>query len=774
MTRANSNKQFQKSSCILCSVNCGLDIETGGHQGRELLRIKGDKQNPASKGYLCSKAGRLNYYQMAGDRLTSPLKRMADGSYQPIDWDTAIREVAQGLQKIQREYGGDKILYIGGGGQGNHLGGLYADGLLKTLGVKYRTNALAQEKTGEFWVNGKMFGGGPHGDFEHAEVAIFLGKNPWHSHGFPRARQVIKQIAKDPNRALIVIDPCFTDTAKLADTHLAVKPGSDAWCLSAMIATIIQEGLEDNDFIEQHTEGFDAIQSHFQQISIDDYAKLCEIDPEVLRQTARRIASAKSVSVFEDLGVQQNVHSTLVSYLQRILWVITGNFAKKGAHNIPVSLLSITEAGKGNISKKQQQPRQERRSPVLQSKIIAGLLPCNTIAEEILTEHPNRFRAAMIESSNPVHSYADSPKMREAMQALEFSVVIDVAMTETARHADYILPASSCFEKYECVFFSVEFPDNYFQLRQPIVAPLPGTLAEPEIHTRLLEAIGGIKPWQQRSLALAAKINRRLFAATLAAIVAMDRSAIKALPALLYRTLGQTLDSGKAAGAAPFWLLSHLFIKKNRQYAANAGFMGSQWQAAEQLFRTILGSASGFCFTKSDDYRDSWSRMGLASKRIPLYLEELFPQLAKLDQIPLQTEPAYPLRLTAGQRRSGTTNTIIRNPQWDKKGTASALYIHPEDAQPLELASGDYARLTTQTGEAVVQVELTQTQRPGLLSLPNGWGVAYESTPGQLRQIGVAPNELTKASERDFFAGTPWHKHVAARLEKLPNQVKSH
>ena len=200
MTELQVNGEFKKSSCTLCSINCGLEIKTGGKDKRELLKIKGDKDNPASEGYLCNKAARLNHYQMGADRLNTPMRRKADGSYEPVDWDTAIREVAVGLKRITQQYGGEKILFIGGGGQGNHLGGAYSDGLLKALGVKYRTNSLAQEKTGEFWVNGKMFGGGPHGDFEHAEVSVFIGKNPWQTHGFPQTRKVLQEIQKNPNR----------------------------------------------------------------------------------------------------------------------------------------------------------------------------------------------------------------------------------------------------------------------------------------------------------------------------------------------------------------------------------------------------------------------------------------------------------------------------------------------------------------------------------------------------------------------------------------------
>jgi anaerobic selenocysteine-containing dehydrogenase len=768
MSDTQTASNFKKSSCILCSVNCGLEIEIGGKEDRELIKIKGDRSNPSSKGYICSKASRLNYYQSGTDRINAPMRRKSDGSYEAVSWEVAIKEVAASLNNIKQTYGGEKILFIGGGGQGNHLGGVYSDGLQKALGVKFRTNALAQEKTGEFWVNGKMFGGGPHGDFEHAEVSVFLGKNPWQTHGFPRTRVVLNEISRDPARAMIVLDPCVTDTAKIADYHLQVKPGTDAWALSAMIAVIIQENLQDSEFIVNHTEGFDMIREHFATLSITEYCAISELDESLVRTASRRLAGAKSVSIFEDLGTQQNINSTLVSYLQRILFVITGNFAKKGTANIGVSLLSVSDASKGELSDSTKTTKTNKVSPVLGSKIIIGLLPCNEVPDEILTDHPDRFRAAIIESSNPVHSYANSKRMREAMAALEFSVVIDVAMTETARQASYVLPAASAYEKHECVFFQIDFPKNTFQLRHPIVKPLNGTLIEAEIHTRLIEELGALNALHIKILKTAAKVGRRAFAFALFALLKLDPAISKVLPSLLYRTLGTTLDSGNAAAAAPFWALCHQFVRKNPSYAANAGFSGSPWKAGEELFNTLITSASGFVFSDSGtDYADSWKRMRRTNKRILLHLEELFGQVSNLQTDLLTCPDEFPLVLTAGQRREETANTIIRDASWDKKNKAISLYMSPQDASALNIDSGDNVKVSTQVGSGQTIVLVTQQQRPGFISLPNGLGLDYTNDSGENIRVGIAPNELTSSNSKDFFAGTPWHKYVPARVEKI-------
>jgi anaerobic selenocysteine-containing dehydrogenase len=165
-----------------------------------------------------------------------------------------------------------------------------------------------------------MAGAPVHGDFEHCEVAVFLGKNPWQSHGFARTRVILREIQNDPNRAMIVIDPRRSETAKMADFHLAVKPGTDAWCLSALSAILVQENLVAKAWLDEHTTGYAAVEAAMTKINVAEYAKICGVDESLLRSAARRIASAKSVSMIEDLGVQMSLHSTLNSYLNRLVW----------------------------------------------------------------------------------------------------------------------------------------------------------------------------------------------------------------------------------------------------------------------------------------------------------------------------------------------------------------------------------------------------------------------------------------------------------------------
>ena len=746
---------WRQTACILCSINCGIEVQL---DGRRLARIRGDKAHPTSQGYTCEKPARLDHYQNGRHRLSAPLRRTKDGGFEAIDWDTAIREVAAGFARVRDAWGGESILYYGGGGQGNHLPGAYARATRAALGSVYASNALAQEKTGEFWVDGQLFGlpschTAP--DFEHAEVAVFVGKNPWQSHGFPRARAVLREIAKDPARTLVVIDPRRTETAELADLHLQVRPGSDAFCLAALLAALVQENGIDGDFVREHTRGIEPVLAVLEEVPIAPYCARAGVPEDRVREVARRIARAASVSILEDLGVQQAPHSTLNSYLEKLLSLLSGNFAKRGGMNLHTHFGALIGRGR------------ERRTPIGNHRIIGGMIPCNTIPEQILTDHPKRFRALLVESANPAHSLADSQRMRQAIEALELVVVIDVALTETARLADYVLPAASQFEKWEATFFTLEFPKNAFQLRAPLLEPLPGTLPEPEIHRRLAWALGALDEADLVPLREAAARGSQAYAAAFFGAAAKNPKLGALAPVVLYETLGPTLPEG-AAAAAPLLGLAIQCAQEYPEALRRAGFDGANPLAqGEALFEAILRERSGVVFS-DDEPAASWSRIAHDDGRIQLAVPELVAELRSLlDEEPGARDPAFPFVLAAGERRTSTANTIYRDPSWRRKDAEGALRMNPSDAAGLGITDGGRARITTKRGSAVAVVELTDTLQPGHVTLPNGLGTDYPDESGRLALHGVAPNELTASEDRDPVAGTPWHKHVRARVEAV-------
>ncbi|HTJ40445.1 MAG TPA: molybdopterin-dependent oxidoreductase [Kofleriaceae bacterium] len=731
--------EWKKTACILCECNCGLEVQVvDGH----LVKIRGDKAHPSSRGYACEKPHRLDHYQHATDRITSPLRRRADGTFEEIDWDTAIREVAARLKALP----GESIFYYGGGGQGNHLPGAYSSATRRVLGSRYRSSALAQEKTGEFWVAARMMGSATRADFEHADVCMFLGKNPWFSHSIPRARVTLKEIAADPARTLIVVDPRRTETAEMADIHLAVRPGTDAWLLVAILRILIDEELYDHAFVGARVAGGElaTVIEALERFDLDLAIEKSGCDPALVRRAARAIGNAKAFASFEDLGVQMNHHSTLVSYLHRILILLTGSFGKPGTHYIPATLVDLT-AGDA-----------KRSSPVAGARLVGGLVPCNVIAEEILTDHPKRYRGMIVEAANPAHSLADSQRMREALASLDTLVVIDVAMSETARLAHYVLPASTQFEKAEATFFNFDFPENYFHLRRRLIDPAPGTLPEAEIHARLCEALGAVSEADYAPLRDAASRGLAAYAQAFLARVLPDPRLSGLAPVVLYRTLA--LPDELREGAVVFGLAAKAALE-HAPSLARAGFRGSPIEVACALFEKILASESGVIFAV-DEWADVARRAKTPDGKLHLALPDLLEELARLPAAP-ERDPAFPFVLTAGERRSFTANTIMRDPEWRKKDAAGALRVNPDDAAALGVATGETLRIVTARGAAIVPIEISDTMQRGHVALPNGLGLRYEGGV-----VGVAPNELTASADRDPFVGTPWHKYVPARLER--------
>jgi len=383
-------------------------------------------------------------------------------------------------------------------------------------------------------------------------------------------------------------------------------------------------------------------------------------------------------------------------------------------------------------------------------------VPCNVIPDEILTDHPDRFRAMIVESSNPAHSLADSKRFAEAFDALELVVVIDVAMTETGRHADYVLPAASQYEKAEATFFNLEFPENTFHLRHPLMDPLPGTLPEAEIWARLVKALGVVEEAELEPLRAAAGEGLEAYAQAFVKASSENPALSSFAPYVLYETLGPVLPDGLQSAAA-LWGLAHRCAMTYPDAVRRAGHADGN-----ELFEAILRSPSGVVFAR-DEYGDDFARIIHADKRIALELPEMLAELGQLDGGPVvRTSERFPVVLSVGERRSFTANDIFRDPTWRKKDPEGRLRLSGEDAARAGLTDGERARITTARGSAEATVEINEAMQAGHASLPNGFGLEHAGAV-----TGVAPNSLTSSDWRDEFAGTPWHKHVPARIEPV-------
>ena len=753
-----SAPEWRKTACNLCYINCGIEVMVD--EGR-IAKVRGDRDNPKSQGYLCNKAARIPFYAHHRDRLTSPLRRRSDGTFEAIDWDTAISEIATRLRGVVERHGGKSVALYGGGGQGNHAGGAYVNAVLRGLGSRHVFNALSQEKTGDFWVNGHLFGSQTchtAEDVHHCDLLLVIGANPWIAHGFPNARDQLNQIRKDPNRKLIVIDPRRTETAEMADLHLAVRPGGDAFLIGAILATLVQRGALDQDFINRHTEGFAEVAAALRRIPIPAWAAAADIPLAEIERCADMITAAKAMTVRVELGIQQGVNSTLNSYLEKLLIMLTGSFGRKGTNQLHSWLQPLW----GNSPNQTFAPTD--------TEVIAGLLPPNLFPQAVLGDHPDRLRCVWVDSSNPANTAANTAEVEKALQALELCVVVDVAMTETARLAHYVLPASSQYEKCEFTLFNFEFPTNYFHVRPGVVPPLEGTLPEPEIYSRLARALG-LLPGDNvlASLRDAASRSRAAFAAAFRSFMADNPAAAPLGALLLYNTLGASLPEGTAA-AGPLWGAALACARRAPEAVRRALGLGREVQDKElgdALFDAIVGARSGTAIT-THSYDEVWSLISHPDRKVHLAIPALLDWLGRLDPATAGPAKDYPFILAAGQRRMFNANQIFRDPAWRRDDPDGALLVNARDLASLGAADGEWIAVRSAAGSIVARAKADDSMREGQLALPHGFGQSYPTKDGERLINGPRVNVLTDSTNRDPIAGTPYHKHVAVRLEKLP------
>jgi len=760
-TAVTLNVTTEKTACILCSRNCGLTVEIADGQ---FTRIRGDDDHPVSKGYICQKAARLEHYQQHGDRLRHPLKRMADGSFVQVSWDEALTDIAQRLLAIRKKHGGNAFAFVGGGGQGNHLGAAYSRQILAAMKSRYSYNSLGQEKTGDFWLNGRLFGRQDchtTEDVEHADYVLFIGTNPFQAHGIPNARDTLREIKKDPLRTMVVIDPRVSETAKQADIHLQVKPGTDAYLMSAMLAIIVREGLHDREFLSKHCRGFEAVEEALLQIPIEEYARRCDVPLADIKYVARGFAKAERACVRIDLGIQHTLHTTLNGYLEKLLYLITGNFGKRGGNNLHSMFLPV-------LGHTDERKPKYKRTAYHGMYPIAGIYPPNILPDEILLAKEHRVRAVFVDSANPILTYADTAAYEKAFQSLQLLVVVDVAMTETARLAHYVLPAASQFEKWEATGFNLEFPENAFHLRHPLFHPLDESLPEPEIYTRILELMGEIPrdfPRLSRIARHEPKASGHLaYMGAIGVYLAGHKRMIPFAASIVYRTLGAALPQ-RAAAAAPLLALSIQYAQKHYDAVRRAGHRGSRLTLGSNLFDAIMTRREGTVISHHT-FDEMWSMIAYPDRRVHLEIPEMLAELAALATEVLPGAD-YPFILMAGERRSYNANQIYRDPAWRKIDPHGAMRMHSEDAARLALTDGDKARCRSASGEISVVIEVDDSVRRGMVTLPHGYGMRYQGS----EPIGPELNRLTAANHCDPLSRTPYHKYVPVHIEKLDTSM---
>ena len=740
--------EWKKTSCVLCGQNCGLEVTT---EGSKIIKVRGDKENPRSKGYVCRKGASIAYFQNNPERLKFPLKRVGS-RFERISWDQALDEIAAKLKEVVQTHGPRSIAYMGGGGQGCHFEAAFGVRFLHGLGSKNHYSPLAQELTGFFWVSGKAFGRQymhSFPDIQGSDLLVFWGANPMVSHDIPNTPVVLRNKKKDPGFLLAVVDPRVTETAKLADIHLRLRPGTDALLFKAMIKILLTEGLVAKDYLATRVDGFEAIRGWFDNIDVKDNCRVCGLDVNAVQEFTRLFATRKT-AMRSDLGILMGRHSTLNSYLELILLTLTGRIGVKGGN---VFLGHLMPMG----SHTPEEDPGTWKTVMTNIPLIMGVFPPNVMPEEIDNDLPQRIRSLIVSGSNPLRSYADTKAYERAFAKLDLLVTIEVAMSETAVLSHYVLPAKSGYEKWDGTFFQWHYPEYYFDMRRPVVETNGEQVEEATIFIGLAERLGMIPDYPSKLRELAG--DRPRFGLALMEYIRSNPKAGPWLPYILAKTLGEELGS---KNLATLWGLLARFPMMHSEEVARAGYQVGP-MTGEEIFRKILETPGGVKIGVVNT-ENNFSLVKTPDKKIHVHFPEMESWVKEVtsaaEEIQLVNKD-YPLVLMAGNHMEMVANTIMRDPAWNEGRRPCTMRIHPFDAEELGITDGEEVLIETEAGSARIEAEVTESSHRGQVVIPHGFGLDHDG-----ETHGANVNRLAPAKHRDRLAATPLHRYIPCRVRK--------
>jgi anaerobic selenocysteine-containing dehydrogenase len=741
--------QWHKTGCVLCAQNCGLEVLV---EDNRMIRVKPDKSNLRSEGYACRKGLNVIYHQYPKDRLTEPLKRVGE-SFEPISWEQAIDEITEKMKMLVNAHGPRCLAYMGGSAQGGHFEAAFGLSILRALGSQNYYSSAGQEFSSSWWLFGRMLGKQYNvaiPDDHATQMLVGWGWNGMESHQIPQAPRVLHALSKDPDKTLVIIDPRKSETAAIANMHLAVRPGTDALLIKAMIAIIIEQGWENKDYLNAHVEGWDTIRPWFANFDVKSALTVCELDYTQVFSLCR-LLTTKRWCVHPDLGIYMGRKSVLNSYLMNILGAICGIFCVRGGNIIPGMVMPM------GFHADERDPQTWRTVITKMPPAAAGSFPPAVMPEEILNDHPQRLRAVYVSACNPLRSYPDTTAYEQAFKKLDLLVVNDMVMSESARLAHYVLPCRTFYESWDGTFFPWTFPKVFFQMRRPIVSSPQKCLEASQISTLIADGLGLI-PDIPEELFKAAKGDRLTFGAKLMAWAATEPKSLAAMPFILAKTLGKEWDS---AALAALWGVLMTAPPAFRKNAVRSGFKPGLDQG-DKIFQALLDKPEGLWVGEVDP-DENFKAIKTPSGKIEVYVPELEADTKNLnaqsEANDLKLPDEYPLILNAGRHMKYNINTLMRNPEWNDGKRACTVSMNPADAQSLGLRDGQQVKVLTQAGCEMGELQLSDQIRTGTVLIPHGFGLIYDG-----KVYGINVNRLTKNTHRDPL-GTPMHRFVPCRIE---------
>jgi anaerobic selenocysteine-containing dehydrogenase len=722
-------------TCPLCEAGCGLEIAL---QGGEVVRIRGDRDDVFSHGYICPKGSTLKQLHEDPDRLRRPLLRR-NGNFVEASWEEAFAEVERRLPPILETYGRDAVaIYLGNPSAHTLDGMLYGRPLVKALGTRNVYSASTVDQRPKEISCGLMFGHAltvPVPDVDRTDYLLVLGANPFVSNGSlataPDWPGRLEALTARGGR-LVVVDPRRSRTAEAASEHVPVRPGTDAHLLMAMVHTLVTEGLVDLGAVAPWVRGLEALEAACRPFTPEAVAPVCGVEAGTIRRLARELAAASSAAVYGRIGTTTVAFGTLTSWLVDVLNILTGNLDRPGG-----AMFARAAAGAANTRGTPGKGRGVRLarwgSRVRGLAENYGELPAVCLAEEIDTPGEGQVRALVTVAGNPVLSLPNGARLDAALAGLDFMVSVDIYLNETTRHADVILPGPSPLQRghYDIALLQLALRNvsNY----SPPVLPLdPGTPHEWEV------------------LCTLALIAQGAGAATSPAVVddVMVRSLVEA----------QVADeTSPVHGWDPEEVLRRLDGRRGPERILDLmlrtgpygdGFAGGNGDSNGGLsLDTLLDHAHGVDLGPLEPRMPDVLRT--PSGMIELAPEPLLTDVARLEAG--LDPPAGDGLVLVGRRQLRSNNSWMHNISVLVKGKPRCtLQVHPEEAARLGLADGEPAEVTSRTGKITIPVEVTAAIAPGVVSIPHGWGHDLPGTGQQVAAAHAGANSNLLADEELF------------------------
>jgi anaerobic selenocysteine-containing dehydrogenase len=721
-------------SCNLCDAGCGLKLEV---EGNRILAVHPDEHDPYSQGYVCPKGIAIAGIHDDPDRLRHPMRRDADGRFHEVSWDEAFALAGSRLRAIRARHGADAIaVYFGNPLVHNYSGIIMLGSFLNALGTRNRTGAGSQDTSPRFAASHYLYGNNfitPVPDIDRTNYFLCIGANPAISQGSgmvtPNARIRLRAI-RERGGKVVIVDPRFTESAKLADEHIFIRPGGDAAFLLAMLHTLVEDGRIDRDAVRQMATGWDDIERRLRQFSPQRTQALTGIDPAVTRRLAHEFVAAGRGVVYTRVGTCNNAFGTLATWANDLLNIAAGRLGAEGGAMFPEPAIDAAQFAKfGGMN-----GHDRWRSRVRGLPETGCDLPASILAEEMETPGQGQVRAMVTVAGNPVLSTPNGRRLDRAMEKLDFVVAVDLYINETTRHAHVILPPSWALAEDHTEPLSPSMSlRNAVRWCPPVVERPADERADWEILLRLTEEVGGgpmgVK-WIDRALKVARRFGWRY-----------DPE----------RALDMLLRIGPHGDRYLPWSRGINLAKvKATTYGIDLG-------AARPGIRHRL------------QHKDA--KVHLAAEPFLRALAELGRELEPATVPTTNNLTTNNLDLLLiGRRELRTNNSWMHNvPALVAGRDRCVLYVHPQDAQRAGLRDSEPAVLESRVHSGVVPVRVTDEVMPGVVSLPHGWGHAA-SGPWQSvasAHPGVSANDFTDDQRVESFVGQSILNGVPVRVRRV-------